>query len=59
MSINITIVANGTQDDIADYIRHVATQVDEGHTSGYVDLNRHWETDDYADDDIDRAKEGA
>lgn len=48
--VNITIVATGTDDDIAEYVRAVADEIIAGRTSGRLDADREWESGHWNDD---------
>lgn len=39
----IRVPSGGSIEHIADYLRHVADQVEDGCISGHVDADTHWE----------------
>ncbi len=48
MQITINVEADNVS-DIGEYVRHVATQIEEGFTSGHVDAGNNWDSDIPAD----------
>lgn len=55
MSVQISITADGTKDDVVDFIRAIADDIDSGATSGRTPDGRSWEIDDYADEERETA----
>jgi hypothetical protein len=53
MTVQISITADGTKDDVVDFIRSIAEQIDAGETHGSTSDGRSWEFDDYADEEQD------
>jgi hypothetical protein len=50
MTVNISIAAQGGPEDVAEYLRHIASEVEAGETRGKASNGTSWEIDDYADE---------
>lgn len=52
MTVNISVVADGNEEDIADYLRGIAAAVAAGQTHGSFPDGRHWEFDEFVDERV-------